>query len=311
MSESPYSFWVNKESQGLRLDIFVVDSVSSLTRQRIQSLIKGGDVMVNGIVRKNSYRLLEGDMVIVEVPEPVPVSLIPENIPLHILAEDKDIIVITKPPGLVVHPAAGNFEHTLVHGLLYHCHDLSGIGGELRPGIVHRLDKDTSGVMVAAKNDMAHQSLVDQFRERKVEKVYHAILAGVPAAERGVINEPIGRHPVHRKKMTVVSNAGRHAITHWRVIANYGVYSLVKLRLETGRTHQIRVHMAHLGCPVAGDQVYGGRKARELTKAGRQCLHSSTLAFTHPRTGMKVSFTAPLWYDMEEVLASLRGGEIK
>lgn len=311
MSESSYSLSVNKANSGLRLDIFVVDSISSLTRQRVQSLVQDGVVLVNGFNRKSSYRLTEGDMVTVEVPEPVPVSLVPENIPLHILGEDKDIIVIVKPPGLVVHPAAGNFEHTLVHGLLYHCHDLSGIGGELRPGIVHRLDKYTSGVMVAAKNDMAHQSLVDQFRERRVEKIYHAIVAGTFADAQGVIEEPIGRHPVQRKKMTVLEGGGRHAVTHWRVHSTYGEYSLVELRLETGRTHQIRVHMAHLGCPVVGDQVYGGRKARQLSWVKRQCLHSSSLTFSHPRTGKMESYTAPLWSDMERVLDRLRTEQIK
>lgn len=298
---------ISPHQKGKRLDLFVadLDEYSSLTRSRIQKLIRDGNILVNNQFKKSGYQLQCDDTVSVVIPSPKAVSLAAENISLDILYEDDDLIVVSKPPGLVVHPANGHGSGTLVNALLYHCCNLSGINGELRPGIVHRLDKDTSGVMVAAKNDLAHHRLVDQFQNRSVKKIYHAILAGVPRLSSGKIESAIGRHPVNRKKMAVLENGGKHAVTLWEVKKVFGAYSFVKLRLETGRTHQIRVHMASIGCPVAGDQLYG-KKNSGLFKIDRQCLHSSTLSLDHPRTGERMQFSSNLWPDIQVILDALR-----
>lgn len=307
MPEEKYFFRITPHQKGKRLDLFVadLDEFLSLTRSRIQKLIRAGNILVNDQEKKSGYQLQCDDTVIITIPPPQAVSLLPESISLDILYEDDDLIAVSKPPGLVVHPANGHDSGTLVNALLYHCCNLSGISGELRPGIVHRLDKDTSGVMVAAKNDLSHHRLAQQFQSRSVEKIYHAILAGVPRVTSGKIESAIGRHPVKRKKMAVLENGGKHAVTLWEVKEVFGSYSFVKLRLETGRTHQIRVHMASMGCPVAGDQLYG-KKNSGLLKIDRQCLHSSTLSLDHPRTGERMLFSSNLWPDMQVILDTLR-----
>jgi 23S rRNA pseudouridine1911/1915/1917 synthase len=307
LPEEKYLFRITPHQKGKRLDLFVadLDEFLSLTRSRIQKLIRAGNILVNDQEKKSGYQLQCDDTVIITIPPPQAVSLLPESISLDILYEDDDLIAVSKPPGLVVHPANGHDSGTLVNALLYHCCNLSGISGELRPGIVHRLDKDTSGVMVAAKNDLSHHRLAQQFQSRSVEKIYHAILAGVPRVTSGKIESAIGRHPVKRKKMAVLENGGKHAVTLWEVKEVFGSYSFVKLRLETGRTHQIRVHMASMGCPVAGDQLYG-KKNSGLLKIDRQCLHSSTLSLDHPRTGERMLFSSNLWPDMQVILDTLR-----
>lgn len=307
MPEEKHFFSVPPQQHGKRLDLFVADleEFTSLTRSRIQKLIRSGDILVNDQRKKIGYHLHIEDVVSITVPPPKKVSLIPEHISLDILFEDDALIVLVKPPGLVVHPANGHESGTLVHALLYHCTNLSGINGELRPGIVHRLDKDTSGVMVAAKSDTAHHKLVEQFQNRTVDKIYHAILDGIPKTRVGRIETSIGRHPVNRKKMAVLASGGRQAVTLWEVEKTLGSFSFVKLRLETGRTHQIRVHMASMGCPVAGDQMYG-KKNRSDFSLKRQYLHSSTLSFDHPLSGERLIFTAPLWSDMADFLQRIR-----
>lgn len=301
-------FFVTPELSGKRLDILLADHAccADLTRARIQTLIHSGDILVNDEVKKTGYRVKVGEQIRLALPPPQPSTLVPQKLHFEILHEDQDVIVLAKPPCVVVHPSHGHAEGTLVHGLLHHCRNLSGIGGELRPGIVHRLDKDTSGIMIVAKNDLAHQSLVKQFKGRTVEKLYLALLAGNPKEAIGRISAPIGRHPVQRKKMAVVRTGGREAVTSWELLEAFKQFSLVKLRLETGRTHQIRVHMSSLGCPVAGDPLYGKKNKNTDLLIPRQCLHSFSLAFNHPRTGERLSFTAPLWADMENILAVLR-----
>ena len=302
-------FLVTPQEQGQRLDIYLSrqSQLSEFTRSGLQGLIKDGQILVNGISRKTGYRIHGDDQVVVNIPPLVPSALVPEKVPFEVLLEDDDLVVLSKPPGVVVHPACGHQSGTLVHGLLYHCDNLSGISGEERPGIVHRLDKDTSGAMVVAKNDLAHHGLIEQFKARTIKKQYRAILAGRLSPLSGRIDSPIGRHPIHRKKMAVRPQNGREAVTTWQVREEFAApFTFVELGLETGRTHQIRVHMASLGCPVAGDSMYG--KATPLDeKLGvqRQCLHSYSLSFSHPRSGVPIQCVAPLWPDIAAVLAHL------
>jgi 23S rRNA pseudouridine1911/1915/1917 synthase len=307
-----YSFTVGPDGCRQRLDAFLAAALpaSVLSRSRIKELIEQEAVRVNGAPTKVAYRLRDGDRIALAVPEPRKSELRPEEVAFIIMHEDEDLVVIAKPPGLVVHPGCGHQTGTLVHGLLFHCDDLAGIGGEERPGIVHRLDKDTSGVMVVAKNDLTHQALVNQFKERQVSKIYRAIVNGCPTLEAGRIDRPIGRHPVQRRKMAI-HEEGRWAATNWRVLERFAKgFTYLELELETGRTHQIRVHLAALGHPVTGDLLYGRQDRRSLAELGvvRQCLHSYRLGFTHPRTGENLSFTAPLWPDMQQVLELLRMG---
>jgi 23S rRNA pseudouridine1911/1915/1917 synthase len=276
------------ELSGLRIDQFVVAHLPELSRARVQTLLKSGHITLNGAAAKASSRLREGDLVRVAEPPPIPAEISRQDIPLDVLFEDSDLIVINKPAGLVVHPAAGNRNGTLVNALLHHCSELSGVGGVERPGIVHRLDKDTTGCLVAAKNDAAHRSLVRQFAGRSVSKIYLALVSGQIARPSGEVNEPIGRHPVHRQKMSVIER-GRPARTSWRVLKALPMGSLVECTLHTGRTHQIRVHLKHLGHPILGDEVYGKR-----ANYPRQMLHAWKLAFSHPRTGEPVSFQSPI-----------------
>lgn len=279
-----------KEDEGKRIDVFLAAELD-YTRSYIKKLIVDGLVFVNGKTVKPSYKVKENDEVVVNIPEAEKIDVLPENIPLDILYEDDDIIVINKPQGMVVHPAPGNYSGTLVNALLYHCKNLSGINGILRPGIVHRLDKDTSGVMVVAKNDKAHISLSNQIKERSVFKKYVAIVEGVIKDEEGKIEALIGRHPVDRKKMAVIED-GRYALTLYKVLERFKENTLVEAAIKTGRTHQIRVHMAYIGHPVVGDPVYGFKKQK--FKLEGQALHSRVLGFIHPTKGVYMEFEAPL-----------------
>ncbi len=285
------------EAVGERLDRFAAQ-MSGMTRSAIQSLADDGAVTVNGRKAPKNYRLRSGDEVTVAVPEPTVYEARPENIPLDIVYEDADLLVVNKPKGMVVHPAAGNYDGTLVNALLYHCHDLSGINGVLRPGIVHRIDKDTSGLLIVAKNDRAHQGLAEQIKVHSFTRIYEAIVYGRLRDDSGTVNAPIGRHPTKRKQMAVTPVNSKPAVTHYEVIARYdgntkhGAFTHVRLRLETGRTHQIRVHMAYLGHPIAGDPLYGVKKA-ELGLTS-QCLHARELTFVHPRSGEEMTLTCPL-----------------
>lgn len=284
------AFRIDASSVGLRLDQFLAAAVPTLSRARLQQLIKAGHVTLNGQPAKASARLRADDAITLHEPPPTPVETVAEEIALDVLFEDDDLIVINKPAGLVVHPAAGNWSGTLVNALLHHCRELSGIGGEQRPGIVHRLDKETSGCLVAAKSDLAHQTLVRQFAGREVTKIYLALAAGRFAKLSGTIEVPIGRHPVQRKKMAVrPAGQGRPSKTDYRVISDLPLGTLVECTLHTGRTHQIRVHLKHLGHAVLGDEVYGKRG-----NFSRQMLHAWRLGFTHPRTGERMNFEAPI-----------------
>ena len=289
-----HRFEVTAADAGPRLDQYLAARLPDLSRSRIQALIKCGHIARNGAAVRASETVRAGDILTVTIPPPIAVETRAQDIPLDVLFEDDDFIVINKPAGIVVHPAAGNPDGTLVNALLHHCRSLSGIGGELRPGIVHRLDKDTSGCLVAAKNDVAHRSLVRQFAGREVTKIYLALAAGTPARESGVVEAAIGRHPVHRQKMAVLAR-GRAAKTSWRALGPVPGGTLIECTLHTGRTHQIRVHLKHLGHPVLGDAVYGKREAFP-----RQMLHAWQLGFAHPRTGERVSFQSPIPADFVE-----------
>lgn len=285
------------EAVGERLDRFAAQ-MSGLTRSAVQSLTDDGAVTVNGKKAPKNYRLRSGDEVTVAVPEPTVYEAKPENIPLDIVYEDADLLVVNKPKGMVVHPAAGNYDGTLVNALLYHCHDLSGINGVLRPGIVHRIDKDTSGLLIVAKNDRAHQGLAEQIKVHSFTRIYEAIVYGRLRDDSGTVNAPIGRHPTKRKQMAVTPVNSKPAVTHYEVIARYdgntkhGAFTHVRLRLETGRTHQIRVHMASIGHPVVGDAVYGPDAYQKELHG--QCLHARTIGFVHPVTGAYLEFTSDL-----------------
>lgn len=288
-----------------RLDIFLTRMQPELSRAHIQKLIARGDVKVDDTGKKANYKLRAGERVELNIPDPEPAEIMAEDIPLDILYEDADIIVVNKARGMVVHPAAGVFHGTLVNALLAHCDDLSGINGEIRPGIVHRLDKDTSGVMVAAKNDHAHLHLAEQIRNKTAHRVYWAIVHGNIKEEAGVIHGDIGRHPTDRKRMAIVREHGKPATTKFRVLERFGQYTLVECRLLTGRTHQIRVHMTHIGHPLIGDPKYG-RIHSPFAIAG-QALHSISLELVHPVTGQTMEFSAPVPEDMQKILAVLRG----
>ena len=288
-----------------RLDLFLVRRLPDLSRSYAQRLVVDGQVTVDGTARKANYKLRGGEEIVCTMPPAEEIEICAEDIPLDILYEDADIIVLNKARGMVVHPAAGIYAGTLVNALLWHCKDLSGINGTLRPGIVHRLDKDTSGVMVAAKNDMAHHYLARQIRDKDARREYRAIVHGNIVPRAGVITGDIGRHPTDRKKMAIVRENGKPATTHFEVLERFGDYTYAACRLETGRTHQIRVHMASIGHPLVGDPKYTAKK-NPFAIVG-QALHSLTLSLTHPRTEAKMIFTAPLPTDMEEILHTLRG----
>ena len=298
---SARTFHIAPPDAGARLDRHLAAQSPDLSRSRIQDLIATGHVTLNGHPAKASTKLREGDAIVLTEPPPRAVGTRPEAIALEVLYEDADLIVLNKPPGMVVHPAAGNWEGTLVNALLHHCGALSSIGGEQRPGIVHRLDKDTSGCIVAAKNDATHRSLTAQFAGREVEKIYLALAAGAFPLQSGTIEGAIARHPIHRKKMTVVAGGrGRAARTDWRVLRVLPAGTLVECTLHSGRTHQIRVHLQHLGHPLLGDETYGKRAGFP-----RQMLHAWRLGFTHPRTGERMSFISPIPADFVEAGVSL------
>lgn len=294
------TFIVTLEQAGTRLDMLVTEKLGE-SRSHCQQLIKEGFVTVNDKVAKSNVKPNEGDVVVITVPAPKETEIIPEDIPLDILYEDKDIIIINKKRGMVVHPAVGNYSGTLVSALLYHCTDLSGINGEIRPGIVHRLDKDTSGVMMVAKNDEAHIGLAAQVKAHTAKRSYYALVQGNIGEEKGTIKAPIGRHPKDRIKMAVVFENSKEAVTHFKVLERYGHHTLVECNLETGRTHQIRVHFAYIGHPVVNDPLYGYRKMDFPIKG--QALHSRTLDITHPITGEAMHFEAPLPKDFLACMA--------
>ncbi|MGE5392018.1 MAG: RluA family pseudouridine synthase [Deltaproteobacteria bacterium] len=294
---------VEEEREGERLDTFIADEMESLSRSMVKSLIDAGKVLVDGTRKKPSYQIHEGEEITIEVDEPRAIALEPRDIPLEILYQDPSLAVINKPKGLVVHPAHGNWDYTLVNALLYHIKDLSGINGELRPGIVHRLDKDTSGVMVVAKNDAAHRHLAEQIKEHSINREYTALVHGNIKEENGIIEAPIGRSHSDRKKMAVVAE-GRPAISHYRVLERFGDYTLVRVKLMTGRTHQIRVHFSYIRHPVAGDPVYGPDKKHLGLES--QALHASLLGFIHPVTGEYMEFNSPLPEYFEELIMKLK-----
>lgn len=278
---------------GMRLDRLIGEKAEGLTRSAAEKLIEEGRATKNGVPLGKSYRCRACDAIELDIPEPVPPDVRPQEIPLDIPYEDGDLLVVNKPKGMVVHPAAGNRDGTLVNALLAHCGDsLSGINGVLRPGIVHRIDKDTSGLLIVAKNDFAHQSLAQQIKAHSFTRIYEAVVHGNLKEDDGTVDAPIGRHPVERKKMAVTEKNSRRAVTHYHVIARYGDFTHVRLQLETGRTHQIRVHMAYLGHPVAGDPVYGPKKA--VPGLNGQCLHARVIGFRHPRDGRYLEIVSEL-----------------
>lgn len=297
-----------------RLDQYLALCTPELSRSQIKRLIEDEQVLCNGDPVKTGLKLKGGEEITITIPEPAPIEALPESIPLNILYEDPHLIVIDKPAGMVVHPAPGHHSGTLVNALLHHCRDLSGIGGQIRPGIVHRLDRDTSGVMVATKNDAAHQDLAEQFKQHTIQRRYIALVFGQLEDDSGTIDKPIGRHPQHRKKMSGTTRNGREAVTHWKVLRRFDIdrLTLVELRLETGRTHQIRVHLSEMNHPVAGDPVYGtGKRCNNLPDTalrkliqglGRQFLHARLLGFRHPATGEEMEFRSELPADLRELL---------
>ena len=287
-------FTILPEDAGKRIDAYLSEQMEGITRSMVQHWIEQGNVnLASGKPVKKNYKVAQDDEIIVQMPEPQAVAIEPEDIPLDIVYEDDDIIVINKARGMVVHPAVGNWNGTLVNALMYHCGDrLSGINGEIRPGIVHRIDKDTSGLLVVAKNDVAHQSLAEQIACHSAAREYKAIVVGAPREDSGTIDQPIGRHKIDRKKMAIVPD-GRHAVTHYQVLERYRGYSLMAFQLETGRTHQIRVHMASIGHPIIGDPLYGLKKDR-FSHLNGQCLHAWRLSLDHPRMGERMVFEAPL-----------------
>ena len=300
----PILLRASEESKNQRLDAFLASSLDGLTRSQAARLIESGEVAVNGETAGKSYKLAGGEDIAVTLPEPEPVEAVPQDIPLDVVYEDADVIVVNKPSGMVVHPAPGHPDGTLVNALLYHCAGtLSGVGGALRPGIVHRIDRDTSGLIIATKNDAAHQYLSAQLADHTLARTYECIVVGALREDRGTVDAPIARHPTDRKRMAVVAG-GREAVTHWEVIARYPGYTHVRCRLETGRTHQIRVHMAYIGHPILGDTVYGAKK--EVPGLTGQCLHAVGLRFLHPRTHEVVELSCPLPEEFTRMLQKIR-----
>ena len=302
--ENVIELTVGEQDAGLRLDAYLRAN-TTFSRSRIVSMMSEGALTVNGRTETKAALKTEAGMLIcLAVPETKPVEIVPQNIPLDILYQDSDIVIVNKPCGMVVHPAAGNEDRTLVNALLYHIHDLSGIGGEMRPGIVHRLDKDTSGLILVAKNDAAHTALSEQFKERSMEKHYRAVAHGAFKEEEGLIDAPLGRHPTNRKKMAIVPD-GKPSRTEWRVLEQLRGATYLDVHLLTGRTHQIRVHMLSKGHPLLGDTIYAPN-IKLPVHVPRLMLHAYSLAFTHPATGERMEFTAPLSVKFEEVLQKLR-----
>lgn len=289
----------------VRIDKYLRDCIEDLSRSYLQKLLKEGRVSVNGQPVKSNYKVSGGEIITLEVPEAVEPEIVPEELELDILYEDKDIILINKPKGMVVHPAAGHYTGTLVNGLMAHCReDLSGINGVMRPGIVHRIDMDTTGVLIVCKNDASHNAIAEQLKVHSITRKYYAIVHGVIKEEEGTVNAPIGRHPTDRKRMSINEKNGKEAVTHYRVLRRYRRFSYVECQLETGRTHQIRVHMASIGHPLLGDQVYGPSKC-PFTGLQGQTLHAGVLGIQHPSTGEYMEFHAPLPEYFGELLRKL------
>lgn len=298
-------YFMVESEEGERIDRYLSEAVEGKSRSYLQKLIKDEYIKVNGKPVKPNYRLVLGDQVAVFFPDVTEPDILPENIPLDILYEDKDIIIVNKPKQMVVHPAPGHYTGTLVNALMYHCgEELSGINGTMRPGIVHRIDMDTTGSLVVCKNDMAHQSLSAQLKEHSIHRSYEAIVHGNFKEEEGTINAPVGRHPTERKKMSTQAKHARPAVTHYQVLKRFGSYTYIRCRLETGRTHQIRVHMASIGHPIVGDMVYGPRKCPFSGLIG-QTLHAKTLGIIHPRSGEYLEVQAPLPEYFKELLGKL------
>jgi 23S rRNA pseudouridine1911/1915/1917 synthase len=317
MDDTRQCFKVLAEEKGVRLDVVVSQKYPSLSRSQVKKLIDDGEIQVNEApVSKAGLKLRPGDSVEFVMKEARPSEVTAQDIPLHILYEDRHLLVIDKPVGMVIHPAPGHREGTLVNAILHHCDDLSGIGGVIRPGIVHRLDKETSGVLLVAKNDETHRHLSDQFKAHRVRKTYKALVFGSPREDEGMITLPVGRHPEDRKKMSTKSRRGKEAVTRWRVAGRYGEVTLMDVDIETGRTHQIRVHLSALGYPVVGDRIYGGAgrlkavkdaalRAR-LSAVPRQALHAWRIGFTHPVENREMEFIAPVPGDMQHLLDYLQ-----
>lgn len=297
---------ITENEAGMRADVALAQLLE-ITRSNMQKLLEEGRAVRGQKVIKSNYRVKAGEEILVNLPEPQPLDVQPEDIPLDIIYEDDDVVVVNKARGMVVHPAAGNYNGTLVNALLYHCKNLSGINGVIRPGIVHRLDKDTSGIMICAKNDSAHLSLSEQIQSKTAQRTYLAVVRGNVKNDSGIIETQIARDKNDRKKMAVVTEGGRQAITEYEVAERFGKYTVVKCRLKTGRTHQIRVHMEYLGYPLVGDPKYSPMKTPFAING--QALHSLTLSFTHPRTGERLTFEAPLPEDIKKILTRLRLGQ--
>ncbi|MCS6803610.1 MAG: RluA family pseudouridine synthase [Acidobacteriota bacterium] len=318
MKSPRYNLIPNDQQIGQRVDQVLTSALTGLSRSRIQRLIESANVLVNGQPVRPSYKLKPGDKLEVDIPPPEPSQFLPENLNLNIIYEDDDLLLINKPAGLVVHPGAGVRSGTLANALAYHCQQLSSVSGVARPGIVHRLDKQTSGLLVVAKNDEAHLKLANQWRHREVEKIYLGLVYGVPSPAQGKIEAPIGRHPIERIKMAVrPESKGRHALTHYRVVEAFADVALVQVQIKTGRTHQIRVHMAYIRHPIVGDDVYGaGYKTKiknpiirqAVDRLGRYFLHAARLRFYHPRTNELLEFQADLPDELQQLLTLLRSG---
>ena len=296
------TYTIEEQQQGERIDKALSSLQSEWSRTQIGNWVSDGNIKVNGDVVKPKYKVKAGDVIAIDVPEAEPLDVIAENLALDIVYEDADVLVVNKPKGMGVHPAPGHLTGTLVNGLMYQCKDLSGINGIMRPGIVHRIDKDTSGLLMVAKNDVAHESLVDQLVNKTVTRKYIALVHGHIAHDKGTIDAPIGRDQKDRQKQAIVDN-GKHAVTHFHVVERFGDYTLVECRLETGRTHQIRVHMNYIGFPLVGDPKYGPKKTIDF---GGQVLHAATLGFNHPTSGEYLEFETPLHADYEQLLNELR-----
>ena len=294
------NYQVSDGQSGIRIDRYLSEMNKELSRSYIQKLLKEQKITVNGSAVKANYKVQEGDEISVAVPDIKEPDILPEDIPLDILYEDDDVLIVNKPKGMVVHPSAGHTSGTLVNAIMFHCKDnLSGINGVLRPGIVHRIDKDTTGALLVCKNDNAHRNLAEQLKEHSIKRIYHAIVHGNIKEDSGTVNAPIGRHPIDRKKMSINEKNGRNAVTHYRVLERFGEYTYIACELETGRTHQIRVHMKHIGHPLLGDFLYHP----EDHSISRQALQCASLTFTHPITGETLTINAKLPEDMQQLLS--------
>ena len=298
------TFAAEADDVGKRIDVFAAENYEELSRSGLKKIIDAGGVTVNNKTVKASYKLRTGDIVTMNIPESVPLEIIPQNIPLDILYEDDDLLVVNKPKGMVVHPSAGHYSGTLVNAIMFHCKDsLSGINGEIRPGIVHRIDMDTTGSLIVCKNDESHVKIAEQIKEHSVNRRYRGIVYGVVKDDEGTINAPIGRHPTNRKKMAINEKNGKPAITHYKVLERFSNYTYMEFKLETGRTHQIRVHMASIGHPLLGDTVYSSGKSPFKTQG--QTLHAMTIGFIHPHTNEYMEISAPLPEYFLKILKSL------